>query len=171
MSISRCSLLTHMHSDGTLRVLSPEWGGSWVPVLDAAGAKEGCGSEHLWPVCLDSSSLTAVVTSKKAPHPQVMTRVNCYVAFIPALPPHRTNSTHNTLSFNMCATMLDIVGTHPQPLAPAACPVDPNAPCECSCGCFERAMHTGAATASQHPGSPACVAPCPLRGCPCCCCL
>jgi hypothetical protein len=58
-------------STGTMRVRTPDWGGSWVPVLDAASAKESCGSDSLWPVCLDSSSLTAVVTTKQAPYPQV----------------------------------------------------------------------------------------------------
>jgi hypothetical protein len=40
-------------------------------VLDAAAAKGSAGSDSLWPVFLDASHLTAVVTSKKAPHPQV----------------------------------------------------------------------------------------------------
>lgn len=58
-------------STGTMRVRTSDWGGSWVPVLDAASAKESCGSDSLWPVCLNSSSLTAVVTTKQAPCPQV----------------------------------------------------------------------------------------------------
>lgn len=58
-------------STGTMRVRTPDWGGCWVPVLDAAGAKESCGSDCVWPVCLAGGSLMAVATTKKAPFPQV----------------------------------------------------------------------------------------------------
>jgi hypothetical protein len=55
-----------------LRVRSPEWGGSWVPLLDAAAAKAATGSDApLWPAWLEGGSLMAVVNSSKAPHPQV----------------------------------------------------------------------------------------------------
>lgn len=42
-----------------------------MPVLDAAAAKASTGADRLWPVYLDRNSLTAVVTSSKAPYPQV----------------------------------------------------------------------------------------------------
>jgi hypothetical protein len=59
-------------SAGVLRVRSPEWGGSWVPLLDAASAKASTGSDvPLWPAWLEGGSLMAVVNSSKAPHPQV----------------------------------------------------------------------------------------------------
>jgi hypothetical protein len=66
-----CCCVFVLRSTGAMRMRTPDWGGSWVPVLDAASAKESCGSDSLWPVCLDSCSLTAVVTTKQAPYPQV----------------------------------------------------------------------------------------------------
>lgn len=60
-----------------MRVRTPDWGGCWVPVLDAAGAKESCGSDCVWPVCLAGSSLTAVATTKKASYPQVGGWLRC----------------------------------------------------------------------------------------------
>jgi hypothetical protein len=61
-------------SAGVLRVRSPEWGGAWVPLLDAAAAKAATGSDApLWPAWLEGGSLMAVVNSTKMPHPQVMT--------------------------------------------------------------------------------------------------
>jgi len=58
-------------------VHSPDWGGAWVPVLDAAAAKASTGADRLWPVFLDRNSLTAVVTSSKAPYPQVTEARRC----------------------------------------------------------------------------------------------
>jgi hypothetical protein len=64
-------------SAGVLRVRSPEWGGSWVPLLDAAAARAATGSDApLWPAWLEGGSLMAVVNSSKTPHPQVMVTTN-----------------------------------------------------------------------------------------------
>lgn len=78
LAFSREGLLAAMDTSRVLRVRSPDWGGSWVPVLDAVGAKARAGAEQYWPTWLDTSTCMAVVTSSKVPHPQVCSRP-CYV--------------------------------------------------------------------------------------------
>jgi len=43
-------------SCGVLRLRMPDWGGSWLPVLDAAAAKDATGADRLWPVWLDTTT-------------------------------------------------------------------------------------------------------------------
>lgn len=71
LAFTQEGLLATMDSSKAVRLRSPQWGGSWVPVLDAAGAKARAGADLFWPAWLDTDNLMAVVTSSKVQYPQV----------------------------------------------------------------------------------------------------
>ena len=52
-----------------MRVRSPAFGGSWVPVFDAATQLSA--SQSCWPVGLDQHSLYCVIGTAAQPWPQV----------------------------------------------------------------------------------------------------
>ena len=54
---------------GVLRVRSPQYGGTWVPVFSAQEAQKG--SEVFWPVAVGERELTCVVCTPQRPFPAV----------------------------------------------------------------------------------------------------
>lgn len=71
LAFTKEGILAALDSKGVLRLRSHSWGGSWVPVLDAATVKALAGADMYWPAWLDTNNLMAVVTNSKAPYPQV----------------------------------------------------------------------------------------------------
>ena len=55
---------------GVLRIRAPQYGGTWVPIFSASGARKG--SEVFWPVAVGERELTCVICQPQRPYPTVL---------------------------------------------------------------------------------------------------
>ncbi|KAK9809234.1 hypothetical protein WJX72_011841 [[Myrmecia] bisecta] len=70
LGFSEAGLLAAYDSQGVMRLRSPDFGGSWVPVFSSAAARKG--SEVYWPVALTEHDMHCIVCSSSSPQPQVI---------------------------------------------------------------------------------------------------
>lgn len=70
-AFSDTGVLATVDSRGMLRLRTAEWGGGWVPVLNSAAVKAAADSDLYWPVAVNGTELTCVLTTPAQPQPAV----------------------------------------------------------------------------------------------------